>query len=216
MRSTNLYTEHSMSGIVLSCLTRMDLRETLLDKWQATICMVGSLRQRNASLAPDVPRRRMNGESWRQFPCRFCGGGEGRACWRGTLQPSNRGCGSGLFPTTKGRVPDHLDPFLLLVRELGSQRNIKIGGCWSTDGWDVLHSEEETEVWSASANYCNRLLLTITIIFFYFIIRINCLGGVIKVGCPQRSILHHKNTSVSGITDQDKAQSGKCCCWYKV
>ena len=58
---------------------------------------------------------------------------------------------------------------------------------------------------SASANYCKRLLLTSTIIYYFFILRIHYLGGVIKVGCPLRFILDNKDTSISGITDQDEA-----------
>ena len=64
--------------------------------------------------------------------------------------------------------------------------------------------------------YCNCLSLTSTIIYYYFILRIHCLGGFIKVGCSLRFILHNKNTSVGGITDHDKAQSDKCCCWYNI
>jgi hypothetical protein len=40
-------------------------------------------------------------------------------------------------------------------------------------------------------------------------------GGLVKVGCPLRPILHHDDTSISGTTHgKDKAQGEKCFCWY--
>ncbi len=150
------------------------------------------------------------GGLWHQIPYRFCGGGEGGACWQCDCWRSR--CAP-LNPRIEDADPDRSPP---------PKDGDPITGicffCWLRN-WNLKETSRlrllihwwmgRTLFWGrsrGSAIDCNRLLLASTIIYYYFILRMHCLGGIIKVGCPLIHIFHHKNTSISRITDHDKAQ----------